>query len=136
MLKWCSTKEREQHKETLAAASRRALLAFQSDISECHSLVIVARQIAVIDCLMSLAQVAAASGYCKPTFVSSPVLHIKGGRHPMVEMLRDEAYVPFDIQFGDDIGKAKVITGPNMAGKSSCVRATVSQSSDEVYAGS
>jgi DNA mismatch repair protein MSH3 len=42
-------------------------------------------------------------------------------------MLRDEAYVPFDIDFSAKDGEAKVITGPNMAGKSSCVRATVSQ---------
>lgn len=42
-----------------------------------------------------------------------------------VEMLRDEAYVPFDIDFSAEDGEAKVITGPNMAGKSSCVRATV-----------
>jgi len=41
-------------------------------------------------------------------------------------MLRDEAYVPFDIDFSSEDGEAKVITGPNMAGKSSCVRATVS----------
>jgi DNA mismatch repair protein MSH3 len=41
-------------------------------------------------------------------------------------MLRDEAYVPFDIDFSAEDGEAKVITGPNMAGKSSCVRATVS----------
>jgi DNA mismatch repair protein MSH3 len=40
-------------------------------------------------------------------------------------MLRDDAYVPFDIDFSEDTGRAKVITGPNMAGKSSCVRATV-----------
>jgi DNA mismatch repair protein MSH3 len=40
-------------------------------------------------------------------------------------MLRDEAYVPFDIDFSAEDGEAKVITGPNMAGKSSCVRATV-----------
>ena len=43
-------------------------------------------------------------------------------------MLRDEAYVPFDIDFSENDGCAKVITGPNMAGKSSCVRATVSAS--------
>ena len=79
-----STKEREQHKETLAAAAKKALLSFQNEISERHELVVVARQIAVIDCLMSLAQVAAASGYAKPTFVSEPCLHIKDGRHPMV----------------------------------------------------
>ena len=64
-------------------------------------------------------------------------------------MLRDEAYVPFDIAFSDEEGAAKVITGPNMAGesaaksgsrhssagKSSCVRATVSsrgQTRDEL----
>ena len=35
-----------------------------------------------------------------------------------VEMLRDEAYVPFDIHFSEDDGVAKVITGPNMAGTS------------------
>ena len=71
-----------------------------------------------------MAQVATASGYCKPTFVAEPSLHIKEGRHPMVEMLREDAYVPFDIHFSEDEGRAKVITGPNMAGKSSCVRAT------------
>lgn len=41
-------------------------------------------------------------------------------------MLRDDAYVPFDIDFSEGNGRAKVVTGPNMAGKSSCVRATVS----------
>ncbi|ORX33699.1 muts domain V-domain-containing protein [Kockovaella imperatae] len=117
-------KEREQHRETLAAVSKQAFLDFQADISECHSLLVVARQIAIVDCLISLAQVAAASGYCKPTFVAEPSLHINQGRHPMVEMLRDEAYVPFDIHFSERDGRAKVITGPNMAGKSSCVRAT------------
>nr|XP_031862964.1 uncharacterized protein CI109_001439 [Kwoniella shandongensis]KAA5530036.1 hypothetical protein CI109_001439 [Kwoniella shandongensis] len=116
-------KEREQHKETLAAVSHKAFLSFQSDISECHDLVVVSKQIAVIDCLMSLAQVAAASGYCKPKFVAEPELRIRAGRHPMVEMLRDDAYVPFEIDFSEKDGTSKVITGPNMAGKSSCVRA-------------
>ncbi|WVF67166.1 hypothetical protein IAT40_001912 [Kwoniella sp. CBS 6097] len=116
-------KEREQHKETLSAVSKVAFKSFQSEISEHHELVVVSKQIAVIDCLMSLAQVAAASGYCKPTFVAEPQLQIRAGRHPMVEMLREEAYVPFDIGFSYKDGCAKVITGPNMAGKSSCVRA-------------
>ncbi|WVR03855.1 hypothetical protein IAU60_000852 [Kwoniella sp. DSM 27419] len=117
------TKECEQHKETLAAAARVAFQSFQSDISERHELVVVSKQVAVIDCLMSLAQVAAASGYCKPKFVAEPHLSIRSGRHPMVEMLREDAYVPFDIDFSDEVGTSKVITGPNMAGKSSCVRA-------------
>ena len=78
------TQEREQHKETLAGASRHAFQAFQSDISEHPEFLLVSKQLAVIDCLMSLAQVAAASGYCKPTFVAEPELHIRQGRHPMV----------------------------------------------------
>ncbi|WRT65670.1 uncharacterized protein IL334_002615 [Kwoniella shivajii] len=116
-------KERDQHKETLNAAAQDAFKSFQSEISDHHELVIVSKQIAVIDCLMSLAQVAAASGYCKPKFVQDPELRIRAGRHPMVAMLRDDAYVPFDIDFSERDGSSKVITGPNMAGKSSCVRA-------------
>lgn len=116
-------KEREQHKETLAAAAKRAFQAFQSDVAECHALMVVSRQIAVIDCLISLATVAQAGGYTKPTFVAEPRLEIRAGRHPMVEALREDSYVPFDITFSEEDGRAKVITGPNMAGKSSCVRA-------------
>lgn len=78
------TRERDQHKETLAASARQALLSFQADISENHSLLVVARQVAVIDCLMSMTQVAATSNYCKPSFTQTPGLHIRQGRHPMV----------------------------------------------------
>lgn len=81
------TQEREQHQDTLAAASREAFQSFQSDISEHHEFIVVSKQLAVIDCLMSLAQVAAASGYCKPVFVAEPQLHIRQGRHPMVCLL-------------------------------------------------
>ena len=85
--KSCRTQEREQHKETLAGASRQAFQSFQSDISEHPEFLLVSKQLAVVDCLMSLAQVAAASGYCKPTFVAEPELHIRQGRHPMVSLL-------------------------------------------------
>lgn len=116
-------KEREQHKETLNAAAKRAFTAFQSEISEVHQLVTVSRQLAVIDCLIAFANVALANGYTRPELVDEPLLRIKAGRHPMVESLRKDAYVPFDAEFSDVLGRAKVITGPNMAGKSSCVRA-------------
>jgi DNA mismatch repair protein MSH3 len=116
-------KDREQQKELLANAAKRAFQAFQSEIAERHELLVIARQVAVVDCLLSLADVALAGGYTKPEFVAEPRLDIEGGRHPMVEALRDDPYVPFDVSFSDDDGHAKVITGPNMAGKSSCVRA-------------
>ncbi|KLT38917.1 hypothetical protein CC85DRAFT_289044 [Cutaneotrichosporon oleaginosum] len=116
-------KDREQQKELLAKAAKAAFQAFQAEIAERHELLVVARQIAVIDCLLSLGNVALAGGYTKPEFVAEPSLTIEGGRHPMVEALRDDPYVPFDVSFSDADGHAKVITGPNMAGKSSCVRA-------------
>ncbi|KIR32664.1 DNA mismatch repair protein MSH3 [Cryptococcus deuterogattii MMRL2647] len=116
-------KERTQHQEKLSIVAHEAFRAFQSEVAEYHDLVVVSKQIAVIDCLMSLAQTAAASGYCKPKFAAEPELKIVAGRHPMVEMLREEAYVPFDIHFSKEEGTTKIITGPNMAGKSSTVRA-------------
>ncbi|BEJ16126.1 hypothetical protein CspHIS471_0507310 [Cutaneotrichosporon sp. HIS471] len=116
-------KDREQQKELLANAAKRAFQGFQAEVAERHDLLVVARQVAVVDCLLSLANVALAGGYTKPEFVAEPRLDIKGGRHPMVEALREDQYVPFDVSFSDADGHAKVITGPNMAGKSSCVRA-------------
>lgn len=82
-----STKERTQHLEKLSIVAREAFIAFQSEVAEYHELVVVSKQIAVIDCLMSLAQTAAASGYCKPKFVAEPELKILAGRHPMVGSL-------------------------------------------------
>lgn len=131
-------KERTQHQEKLSIVAHEAFRTFQSEVAEYHDLVVVSKQIAVIDCLMSLAQTAAASGYCKPKFAAEPELKIVAGRHPMVgslgkvinleiqsnhmsnlqvEMLREEAYVPFDIHFSKEEGTTKIITGPNMAGK-------------------
>lgn len=80
-------KERTQHQEKLSIVAREAFAAFQSEVAEYHDLVVVSKQIAVIDCLMSLAQTAAASGYCKPRFVAEPELKIVAGRHPMVGSL-------------------------------------------------
>lgn len=116
-------KELEQHRETLALEAKRAFASFQEEVAEHREFLVVARELAVIDCLTSLANVAQANGYVKPTFVAEPCLRVESGRHPMVEALRDDPYIPFDIAFGDKEGRAKVITGPNMAGKSSCVRA-------------
>ncbi|WVQ74512.1 hypothetical protein IAR50_004113 [Cryptococcus sp. DSM 104548] len=117
-------KERERLKEQLSNVAHQSFLNFQAEIAECHDFVVVSKQIAVIDCLMSLAQTAVSSGYCKPTFVADTELRIEQGRHPMAEALKEEAYVPFDIEFSTDKGTTKCILGPNMSGKSSTVRAT------------
>ena len=78
---------------------------------------------AQVDVLCSFAAVAAANGYCMPQVDNSDALTIVEGRHPVVErMLKGTPFVPNDTHMdrGDDL--AAIITGPNMAGKSTYMR--------------
>ena len=78
---------------------------------------------AQVDALASLASVAAANGYCMPQVDASDTLAITEGRHPVVEkVLKNTPFVPNDtyMDSGDDL--AAIITGPNMAGKSTYMR--------------
>lgn len=81
-----------------------------------------ARALAELDCLAALAEAAALGGYVRPQVVAEDVLDIHEGRHPVVEAnLKGERYVPNDIIF--EAGeRVRVITGPNMAGKSTYLR--------------
>ena len=82
-------------------------------------IVTTARTLAVIDCLASLAEVAATRGYVRPELDASTDLVIRGGRHPIVEVnLPGGAFVANDANFDLDHGRVMVLTGPNMAGKS------------------
>lgn len=81
-----------------------------------------ARALAQIDTLSALAQVAQARRYCQPRLVDEPVVQIRGGRHPVVEqLLTEERFVPNDCQLGGETSLL-IITGPNMAGKSTIMR--------------
>ncbi len=73
-------------------------------------------KLAVADCLLSLAHVALLPGYVKPCLVEEDVLEIVDGRHPMVEALRDNPFVPNTVLMGGSEPKNKIITGPNMGG--------------------
>ncbi len=80
-----------------------------------------------MDCLLSLAKVAAERGYVRPVVVDDEVtLDIKQGRHPVIEtqMPPGESYVPNDIYLDDTRQQIMMITGPNMAGKSALLRQT------------
>ncbi|KAH9923928.1 muts domain V-domain-containing protein [Epithele typhae] len=119
--------ERAQHKEALALAARRAFRAFLAEIADEHYALLrdAANQLAVVDCLFSLAQVAAQEGYCRPTFVEpedADVLEIVNGRHPMVEAVRADPFVPNSVRMGAGHARHLIVTGPNMGGKSSVVR--------------
>jgi DNA mismatch repair protein MutS len=79
--------------------------------------------VAVADALVALARSAAEYGYVRPTVDDSDVIDIVQGRHPVVErMLGAEAFVPNDVRLDRSAQQVLVITGPNMAGKSTVMR--------------
>lgn len=81
--------------------------------------------VAELDVYASLAQVAARNQYVCPEVDYSDVLMIKDGRHPVVEQfVRDSYFVPNDVQLDTDENRLMLITGPNMAGKSTYMRQT------------
>ncbi len=87
-----------------------------------EKLLLTARMIARIDVLASLAEAAALNGYVKPEVVAEDILDISEGRHPVVEQLMiTERFVPNDTEF-DPEERIRIITGPNMSGKSTFLR--------------
>src|SRR5258706_1568099 len=81
-----------------------------------------ARALAELDCLSALAEAAALEGYVRPEAVDADVLEVRDGRHAVVEnSLKSERYVPNDIIF-EPGERVRIITGPNMAGKSTYLR--------------
>ncbi len=82
-----------------------------------------AAALAELDTLCSFAAVAAKNGYCRPTVDDSGVIEIHDGRHPVVErVLKDSLFVPNDTYMGEKENRVAIITGPNMAGKSTYMR--------------
>lgn len=82
-----------------------------------------ASAIAELDVLCSFAQVATENNYSCPQISASPVMHITEGRHPVVEkMLDGEPFVPNDTELDCSDNRCAIITGPNMAGKSTYMR--------------
>ncbi len=81
--------------------------------------------IASIDMLSSLSYVAERNNYVKPDINASGVINIKGGRHPVVEkMIVHDMFIENDTYLDNDTNRIAIITGPNMAGKSTYMRQT------------
>ena len=80
--------------------------------------------IAQLDCLSNLGEIAAENYYCKPEIFTNNELHIIDGRHPVVERLLPpgESFIPNDVHLDNDNHQIHIITGPNMAGKSTYLR--------------
>lgn len=113
--------QRAQLKEALEAEASRVLRLFLEEVSHKYYALLrdAVNKLAIADCLLSLALVAVQEGYVRPRFSDSDVLEIEEGRHPMVEKLRNDPFVPNTVQMNL---RHKIITGPNMGGKSSAVR--------------
>ena len=78
--------------------------------------------VAMLDFLVSLAVVAKENKYCRPEITESGALDISEGRHPVVEAISKERFIPNDGLLDGGENRAMIITGPNMAGKSTYLR--------------
>ena len=77
--------------------------------------------IAMLDCLQSFAEAADKYGYVKPIVDNGGVIDIKDGRHPVIEQMLSDEFIPNDTYL-DCENRLSIITGPNMAGKSTYMR--------------
>jgi DNA mismatch repair protein MSH3 len=110
--------ERAQHKETLQVEADNAYKTFLQDIAQHYThFRDVINKLATADCLMSLATVSLQGDMCKPLFVDELSLSIVGGRHPIIEQVRSEPYVPNSIVLGGNAPRHLVVSGPNV-----CIR--------------
>lgn len=82
-----------------------------------------ARSVALLDVIVSLAELASDEGYVRPVVDDSDVIDIEGGRHPVVEKMlsKEDRFVPNDTTLNNE-NRLMVLTGPNMAGKSTYMR--------------
>ena len=82
-----------------------------------------AEAVSTLDVLVSFAEVAEDMNYCKPTINQEGILDIKEGRHPVIEkMLPSGEFISNDTYLDEDENRLAIITGPNMAGKSTYMR--------------
>lgn len=83
----------------------------------------MAESLAQLDCFAALAEVAAHYNYCAPQLDCSKNFHISDGRHPVIEHFLEEGrFVPNNLDMDQDQQQVLIITGPNMAGKSTILR--------------
>ncbi len=82
-----------------------------------------AKAVAAVDVLASLAYVADRNGYCRPSINEKGIIDIKNGRHPVVEqMIQNDMFIANDTYLDNKNKRISIITGPNMAGKSTYMR--------------
>jgi len=109
--------------ERIEARERALFEALRAKVgSRIGALQCAARALALLDVLAALAEVAAREGYTRPTLSDDYALEITSGRHPVVErMMPRDKFIPNDVRLTDE-ARVIILTGPNMAGKSTILR--------------
>ncbi|MCK9224943.1 MAG: DNA mismatch repair protein MutS [Candidatus Muirbacterium halophilum] len=82
----------------------------------------IAENIAVLDCFFSMAECAYRNNYVRPEMSDKEIIDIRDGRHPVVEKVLKDDFIPNDCLLNREHGFFHIITGPNMAGKSTYIR--------------
>lgn len=128
-----TTPELREYEEKTLGAQAKALELEMDIFSRLQRQVALARAdvqraagaLAHLDALASLADLAVSRQYCRPKIVREPILEIKDGRHPVLDLTCSSGeFVPNDAFCNDEKGRVHLITGPNMAGKSTFIRQT------------
>ncbi|MBS1149796.1 MAG: mismatch repair protein MutS [Myxococcaceae bacterium] len=127
-----ATDELREYEEKVLSADEKRIALEQRLFEQLRALVVAqafglraaADAAATLDVLISFARVSAAGRYVRPTIDESQVLQIEGGRHPVVEksLPAGDVFVPNDVRLDREEAQLLVITGPNMAGKSTVMR--------------
>ena len=125
------TPELKEHEEKVLRAEQQALTLEQELFNSLRSRVAAqgsrlrqtAEVLAQVDVLTALAVLAVKGSYCRPELTEDPILEIREGRHPVLDRLQPTGqFVPNDVELGAQTGRVQIITGPNMAGKSTYIR--------------
>ena len=125
------TEELKEHEEKILSADDNArqleleiFVKVRNEVQACQlSLKQTADQLAQLDVLLSLAELAMLRGYCRPEMSTQPVLEIREGRHPVLDIIEpDGTFIANDTLADLLDSNLLLITGPNMAGKSTYIR--------------
>ncbi len=125
------TPELKEYEDKVLRAEDRAcelehelFLALRDRVAaEAPRLVQAGAVLAQVDVLAALSELAERQGYTPPLMVADPVVEIDAGRHPVLDLAMPQgAFVPNDARLGPDAGMLLLLTGPNMAGKSTYIR--------------
>ena len=125
-----TTEELERHEVLLMEARERSdTLEFElfeeirkTVLLHTDELYRAAEAIANIDVYCSLAITARENNYVKPEIVEDNIIDIRDGRHPVLEILGEESFIANDLHLNDHDRRIMILTGPNMAGKSTYLR--------------